>query len=383
MACPISYRLGASALRAAPRLRCSTLYAAGGLYGNPFALDAIEARAALESTPPTVVFNGDFNFFNAEPDWWRSLNTRIAERHLAMAGNVEVESCAEGPYEGCGCGYPGYVAQGVVERSDRIVEALAVAAHGAGAPGLVEWMRRLPRALIAELRQPDGERCTRVGIVHGDVESLSGWRLGVEAMSPPDETLRAALGCADEASAATYVAPTPLQTVLDWCDAADVAGLLCSHTCLPYGQVIARPPPGASRSVAVFNNGSAGMPNFAGEAGTGLITRVSVDLRPPADSLYGGVAGGLRYDALPVRYDHAQWAELFDRRWPAGSDAHASYHGRIHHGPSAFTPQHAARDGTELSVGGGGTRVGEEEDSEAFEHWTDELHLVHRRGGRG
>ena len=40
-----------------------------------------------------------------------------------------------------------------------------------------------------------GEQKQRVGIVHGDVESLAGWQLGVEVMEPSDDALRAALGC--------------------------------------------------------------------------------------------------------------------------------------------------------------------------------------------
>ena len=64
----------------------------------------------------------------------------------------------------------------------------------------------------------------RVGIVHGDVDGLAGWQLGVEAMSPPDEALRAALGCADTSDASTYLPPTPRETVLEWCAAASISG---------------------------------------------------------------------------------------------------------------------------------------------------------------
>ena len=46
--CPLSYRLGARALRAAQTVQCQTLYAVGGLYGNMHALSAIRQRAAQE-----------------------------------------------------------------------------------------------------------------------------------------------------------------------------------------------------------------------------------------------------------------------------------------------------------------------------------------------
>jgi hypothetical protein len=55
----------------------------------------------------------------------------------------------------------------------------------------------------------------------------------------------------------------------------------------------------------VINNGAAGLGNLAGTT-NGVITRLSSDPRPPADSLYGISIGGLRGDALPVRFDPAR-----------------------------------------------------------------------------
>ena len=347
MACPVGYRLGAAALRDAPALRCHTLYAAGGLYGNLRALAAIRERAAREVSPPLLVFNGDFNFLNASPAWWREVNGEIrgGERHVATAGNVEVEAAAPNPSgNGCGCSYPEYVSRGVVRRSDAIVAALRAAAADAAAPELCEWLRALPTALVAEV----GPRRRRVGIVHGDVESLSGWRLGVEAMPPADEPLRTALGCGDASGAP--LPTTPITTLLGWFADARVGGILSSHTCLPFGQVLRAADgagggaDGAGGELAVFNNGSAGMPNFAGRR-HGVLTRVSADPTRPADSLYGAAAGGLRYDALPVPYAHDTWMRDFDGRWPDGSDAHVSYRERMVHGPSGYTLAHAARDG--------------------------------------
>jgi len=42
----------------------------------------------------------------------------------------------------------------------------------------------------------------------------------------------------------------------------------------------------AAAKLAVFNNGSAGMPNFAAER-HGLMTRVSASTDVPVDSVYG------------------------------------------------------------------------------------------------
>ena len=85
------------------------------------------------------------------------------------------------------------------------------------------------------------------------------------------------------------------------------------------------------------------MANFEGTT-FGVMSRVSADLAVPEDSLYGGVASGLRFDALPIHFDHAAWLRQFGERWPAGSDAHASYQRRIVRGPEGFTLAHAARD---------------------------------------
>jgi len=354
-ACPLSYRLGARALRDARIVPvASTLYAVGGLYGNTCALAAIRERARREPLPPTIIFNGDFNFFNAEPRWWRELNEQVrdGEGHAVMAGNVEVES-SDFASTSCGCGYPSYVSAGVVERSDRIVGALRSSAAAAAAPDLVAWLQGLPKALVAEV----GEQRRRVGVVHGDVESLAGWQLGIEAMEPPDTALRAALGCT-EADGAAYLPITPRVKLLSWFADAQVSGLLCTHTCLPFGQIWdtfgsgeehGGAVVGAGRGRrAVFNNGSAGMANFSGTT-FGLITRVSADLTVPSDSMYGGVADGLRYDALPVHFDTEAWLERFGARWPEGSDAHLSYYKRIVQGPGGFTVRHASRHLVEIT----------------------------------
>ncbi len=84
----------------------------GGLYGNPFALTAIEERAAEERSCTRVLFNGDFNFFNISLTDFLKVNTTISKHYLATAGNVEVEISNENHgADGCGCGYPSYVGQ--------------------------------------------------------------------------------------------------------------------------------------------------------------------------------------------------------------------------------------------------------------------------------
>jgi len=53
----------------------------------------------------------------------------------------------------------------------------------------------------------------------------------------------------------------------------------------------------------------------------------------PGDSLYGIEVGGLRFDAVPIRYDHATWLRRFETNWPPGSPAHQSYFRRLTAGP--------------------------------------------------
>ena len=38
--CPVDYRLASDAFAGDPEVACDVLYVVGGLYGNPFALDA-------------------------------------------------------------------------------------------------------------------------------------------------------------------------------------------------------------------------------------------------------------------------------------------------------------------------------------------------------
>jgi hypothetical protein len=105
-----------------------------------------------------------------------------------------------------------------------------------------------------------------------------------------------------------------------------------SHTCLPVLRSF------DERRVLV-NNGSAGMPNFAGTT-FGLATRIA---RSPSDAaVYGTKAGDIHVEAIPLHYDASAWRRHFVARWPAGSDAHASYYRRIVQGPSYLLEDAAA-----------------------------------------
>ncbi len=108
--CPLRYRYGAEAIARLPVVEAETLYVVGGLYGNLPALDAIEAMVAQEDGPVTLVFNGDFNWFNVDDAGFAEINRRVLAHH-AIVGNVEAELGVDGNAAGCGCAYPEHVRQ--------------------------------------------------------------------------------------------------------------------------------------------------------------------------------------------------------------------------------------------------------------------------------
>jgi hypothetical protein len=293
--CPVSYCYGAKALARDPELQIDTLWIAGGLYGNPFALERLLELYERERGSKALVFNGDFHWFDCEEKEWLRIATEV-QRHLATRGNVETELATPRDGAGCGCAYPEWVDDGTVERSNRIIERLRAAAPRAAR----ERLAALPMHLVAEV---GGER---VAIVHGDADSLAGWGFS-------QEILNTERGCA---------------AALERFDQAQARIFASSHTCLP---VLARLP----GERVLINNGAAGMPNFRGTS-FGLATRISVTRR---DSVYAERAGRVFVEAIALDYDAAAWRRRFLAQWPAGSDAHLSYYQRIVSGPGYSVEQ--------------------------------------------
>jgi hypothetical protein len=112
--------------------------------------------------------------------------------------------------------------------------------------------------------------------------SLAGWGLAAEMVKPFDQSLRESLGVPPSEF-------TACDTTHKWFADANVTAFACTHTCMAYAQGF--PAQKGLGHRAVFNNGSSGMPNFQG-GNCGVITRVSSDLTPPRDSLYGCTLGG-------------------------------------------------------------------------------------------
>jgi predicted phosphodiesterase len=305
---PLDYRYHPSEFDRVPEIETDVLYVVGGLYGNLAALDTVEQLAAAERATVTIVLNGDFHWFDDEPEWFGEVERRAAN-HVAIRGNVETEIArAVDTGAGCGCAYPASVDDGVIDRSNAIIEFLrCTAAMLAGVP---QRLARLPRHLLARVGG------ARIGIVHGDATSLAGW--GFDAGALDDPANRAMLADVRRTSRVDVFAST--------------------HTCLPALRKFVFP----AGELTVINNGSAGMPNFGGTR-FGLLSRIATTASPhPA--LYGTQCADARVEAIAIPYDSESFLRRFLRRWPEGSEAHRSYHGRMLDGPDyALAQAHAGR----------------------------------------
>ncbi len=303
--CPLHYRYRPEvfAVEAPAHLQgLDVLYVVGGLYGNELALERVLELFDREHGNKRLVFNGDFHWFDADPATFARVQRRVL-MHEALRGNVETELAgadADGD-AGCGCAYPDWVCDGVVERSNRILKRLRQAAT----PDQQAALAALPTRRRADVGP------LRLGLVHGDATSLAGWGFAQEQLR--DAAHR--------------------ETVAGWFDRASVDAFACSHTCLPVFQVL-RPARG-DEPRWVLNNGATGMPNFTGDP-AGLLTRVALTPYRGPERRYGIVAGSgaVHVDAIGVEFDPAAWLERFRRDWPAGSDAHTSYFERITSGPA-------------------------------------------------
>ncbi len=291
--CPVDYNYAPDVFARAADFSAETLYVAGGLYGNLAALDTIEAMAAQERA--TIVFNGDFHWFDADPQWFAEIERRVVP-HRALRGNVETEIARPNDIgAGCGCAYPESVSGDVVTRSNEILTLLQAVTPS---PARIR-LAALPMHLVANVG------ALRIGIVHGDAAALAGWRFA------PDEL--------DNRKRRAWLA--------DVRSKAQVDVFASTHTCLAALRDL--PLPGGR--LTVINNGAAGMPNFAATQ-FGVVTRIATT-PSPHPPLYGIERDGVHVDALAVAYDTDAFLARFLKRWPEGSPAYESYYRRIAGGP--------------------------------------------------
>lgn len=293
--CPIRYRYGAARIAEAHATPCDVLYVVGGLYGNSFALDAIEAMAAQESGHVRICFNGDFNWFNVSDDTFKHVNQCVL-KHDCTLGNVEAELGEPLDAADCGCAYPDHVDQGVVDRSNAIHTELKRVAQAN--PDLLAALSARP--LFARY----AVNGLNVAVVHGDADSLAGWRFDPENLHDRNQA---------EWRAESFAK-------------ANVSVFASSHTCSAAFH-LERLTEGTMGLIS--NNGAAGMPS-ARNSFDGLITRVAVKpFHDPALTYSAMSIKGVWVEQLRVQIDQAAWQKHFLNQWPEGTAAHTSYFSRI------------------------------------------------------
>jgi hypothetical protein len=310
--CPIEYQYSPRDFRREPSLQAETVYVVGGLYGNLEALHEIlrmRDDEARRGTPVSLVFNGDHNWFDTDGASFREIN-QVALESVSIRGNVEAEIAAPSD-SGCGCNYPDYVNAEYVARSNAIMGRLQATARDF--PELRDALYALPLTRTIQVAQQ------RIGIVHGDAEMLAGWGFAAERLSPVGKSCSG-----DEATAEL----TPRETIERYFRESGVTAFASTHTCLAH----ARDFDVDGQERLIINNGAAGLPNFSGTT-FGLVTRISADPAIPTGSLHGIAIGGVRFDALPVRFDQSAWIDRFLANWAPGSPAHEAYFKRIVSGP--------------------------------------------------
>jgi hypothetical protein len=300
--CPLHYRYGPAALNvpAPDTLRgLDVLYVVGGLYGNDLALERILTLFDAEAGTKRLVFNGDFHWFDIDHDVFSRVQHTVLE-HIATRGNVETELCGETKEEdaGCGCAYPEWVADDVVERSNRILARL----RRTVTPEQRQQLAALPMWARAEVGD------LRIAVVHGDAESLAGWSFAQEHLQDAKHR----------------------DTVDRWFALAGADAFACSHTCLPVFQELRSS--NDARSRWILNNGAAGMPNFEGDP-AGLLTRIALSPATNGASRFGVRQDEVFIDAIAIEVDPDDARQRFLAQWPSGSDAHRSYFERIERGP--------------------------------------------------
>ena len=96
--------------------------------------------------PATIVFNGNFHWLDLDPEDFRGISETVLAHH-ATKGNVEAELASEDETAGCGCAYPDYIGDDVVDRSNQIITRLRATAGQF--PDLVGRLGELPRHLTA------------------------------------------------------------------------------------------------------------------------------------------------------------------------------------------------------------------------------------------
>ena len=301
--CPVDYRYRPRDLATLEQTAIADpVYIVGGLYGNSLALDQIIKLKELEPGA-NFIFNGDFNWFNKSSEQFKRINQEVLKHH-ALAGNVEKELTRHNDINGCGCAYPDWVDNGTVTRSNQIIKQLK---HTASSHSdILSQLQSLPLTMRINLNG------TRILILHGDPESLSGWGLSYEMMKMPAHQ----------------------DQLKSWFTQTEVDVICCTHTCLTAIKSLKID----GETKIIINNGSAGMGNFKNQS-YGLIIRIAESpCHNHINSIWQLTYSNVFIDLVKVNFDNTVWQQTFLQQWPEGSPAHLSYYHRIQHG-TELTPE--------------------------------------------
>lgn len=296
-ACPVDYRIPDDAFAGEPQRDADVLYVVGGLYGNPFALDALDKLVAAERDGKRVlsVFNGDMHWFDKTAENFATLERRVQAEagYIPLVGNVEAELRRQTDVGvGCGCAYPECTSDEAVSRSNRIHKMLSIAVDEH--PDLKGMLVGRPATMTV------GVAGRKIAITHGDEKLIGGWDCSRESLQ---DVMRQ-----DEVD--TFM------------ERNDVDVFVTTHTCAPVALRLARG--------VIVNNGAAGLPNFEGQH-YGLVIRVAEE--PVRDAVFECEQDGVWVQAVPLRYDHDAYVAWFDGLWNETSPAAVSYRERIIDGP--------------------------------------------------
>lgn len=294
----IKGRVGASDYAIAPEewdkppiAKCDVLYSVGGVYGNIEAMKTVREMVKSEQGNVCVVYNGDYHWFDGTAENYLEVE-RLLEGSIPMNGNVELELARlEDCGVGCGCSYPTTMSDAFVGRSNAIFGRMK------------DSVKNLPEVSALDNRPAWGVvevGEARVGITHGDEQSVSGWGCSVENLQDP----------ARKAELDQFFFERSIDV------------LSTTHTCAAAALAL-------SHGV-VINNGSAGLPEYKGKL-FGLVNRVAKTPHP--DAVYRAKVKGVFVEAVPVRYDQDAFITWFDSVWELDSPAAQSYRPRAIAGP--------------------------------------------------
>ncbi|WP_028331073.1 hypothetical protein [Brachyspira alvinipulli] len=288
MTCPSDYYLSKSSFQNSLFIESPVIYIIGGLYGNIESLKEINNMTKAEKDV-LLVFNGDMHWFDIRAEDFQAVED-MSENSQKLLGNVERELFREGNM-GCGCSYPSYVSDDIVNRSNIIHEKLKKVMDYL--PQYKNILSKRNKDIVLEMM---GQR---IAVTHGDEKSLSGWECSAEYLEKEERQ----------------------EELENWFIENNINILASTHTCFPAAVKL--------KNGIVINNGAAGMPNFKGKI-YGLITRISSFINKNA--IYRDKINNLYAEAVPVIYDNDKFLKWFDDVWPLESEASLSYRDRIVNG---------------------------------------------------